>query len=323
MKRLLSFIFLLAMLFTMTTVAGATEESIYTLARRTITVKETIQDNGVVVSTYEHMDAFTQAAKRQYPNLSDYELSQFLMDYMGMDSEGIPEEEALKLLTYDNLSLTSTYLKVNDEGIVEMTAEEMERQIQIAPMASWTSEDGYMILDSGFTKLSTSGSTRRYSVWMRGVWKKYPATRLQDVIAIGTNASFDDSFAEKGYVHQTFKCGICGNETKRNRDVTESSPKDGDLKIEYKNLLPLLRFNPTIPQCDACEAGNVADSHFATYLCYGVVTSTDAVMQPSYAHKTLGASNISVSIDSKGGVSFSVGLGSKITTYLARPVTLA
>lgn len=64
------------------------------------------------------------------------------------------------------------------------------------------------------------------------------------------------------------------------------------------------------------------DSHFATYLCYGVVTSTDAVMQPSYAHKTLGASNISVSIDSKGGVSFSVGLGSKITTYLARPVTL-
>lgn len=48
MKRLLSFIFLLAMLFTMTTVAGATEESIYTLARRTITVKETIQDNGVV-----------------------------------------------------------------------------------------------------------------------------------------------------------------------------------------------------------------------------------------------------------------------------------
>ena len=49
-----------------------------------------------------------------------------------MDSEGIPEEEALKLLTYDNLSLTSTYLKVNEEGIVEMTAEEMERQIQIA-----------------------------------------------------------------------------------------------------------------------------------------------------------------------------------------------
>ena len=121
MKRLLSFIFLLTMLFTMTTVAGATEESIYTLARRTITV-----------STYEHMDAFTQAARRQYPNLSDYEPAQFLMDYMGMDSEGIPEEEALKLLTYDNLSLTSTYLKVNDEGIVEMTAEEMERQIQIA-----------------------------------------------------------------------------------------------------------------------------------------------------------------------------------------------
>ena len=116
----------------MTTVAGATEESIYTLARRTITVKETIQDNGVVVSTYEHMDAFTQAARRQYPNLSDYEPAQFLMDYMGMDSEGIPEEEALKLLTYDNLSLTSTYLKVNEEGIVEMTAEEMERQIQIA-----------------------------------------------------------------------------------------------------------------------------------------------------------------------------------------------
>ncbi len=78
------------------------------------------------------MDAFTQAARRQYPNLSDYEPAQFLMDYMGMDSEGIPEEEALKLLTYDNLSLTSTYLKVNDEGIVEMTAEEMERQIQIA-----------------------------------------------------------------------------------------------------------------------------------------------------------------------------------------------
>lgn len=174
-------------------------------------------------------------------------------------------------------------------------------------------------LHSGFTKLSTSGSTRRYSVWMRGVWKKYPATRLQDVLAIGTNASFDDSFAEKGYVHQTVKCGICGNETKRNRDVTESSPKDGNLKSEYKNLLPLLRFNPTIPQCDACEAGN---GHFATYLCYGVVTSTDAVMQPSYAHKTLGASNISVSIDSKGGVSFSVGLGSKITTYLASPVTL-
>lgn len=46
-------------------------------------------------------------------------------------------------------------------------------------------------------------------------------------------------------------------------------------------------------------------------------------MQPSYAHKTLGASNISVSIDSKGGVNFSISLDSKITKYLARPVTLA
>ena len=42
-------------------------------------------------------------------------------------------------------------------------------------------------------------------------------------------------------------------------------------------------------------------------------------MQPSYAHKTLGASNISVSIDSKGGVSFSVGLDSKITTVFGTP----
>lgn len=50
------------------------------------------------------------------PAISDYEIATYILDYTGQEYQDLPEEEILSFLTYDNISTSSSYVRVDDEG---------------------------------------------------------------------------------------------------------------------------------------------------------------------------------------------------------------
>lgn len=169
MKKFASLLLSLALILSLSITSFAAEPSILSLANDTIAVSETTQENGVVVSTYENLDEFICIAKARYPSLSDYDLAKFIIDFTGQDSAAVPEKEALMMLEYDNISVSTSFAKVDNNGFSEIPRDEA----LIAPLAIWDSADGYMRLDTGFTKTSTSGTTKKFNVWVIATWLKY------------------------------------------------------------------------------------------------------------------------------------------------------
>lgn len=196
-----------------------------------------------------------------------------------------------------------------------------EQEAMIALADTWDSSDGYMRLNTGFSKTSTSGNTKRFNVWTIASWLKYPAVCLEDALMVGTNGSFDDSYSEFAYVYQTFKCSSCGKSTKYNRNVDQNTPTYEDVELEYTgNGVPAITFAPLAPRCDYCDGG-AKDDYFRAFIRYGVLIEGSGIIQASYGHKTFGLSGISVSVDATGMPSFSVGVGSTLTTYNAIPAS--
>ena len=322
MKKFVTLVVSLILMLTMSIPAFAMDDSdlsLEQLAERTIRVSQTVQETGVVVTTFEKLNEFIREVRNYYPNLSDYDLAKFILDYTGQDSSQVPEVEALMMLEYDNISIATSYAKFTEEaGFVEIS--EQEAMIELADR--WDSPDGYMRLNTNFSKISTSGNTKQFNVWTTASWLKSPAVCLEDALMVGTNGSFDDSYSEFAYVHQTFKCRFCGKSSIYNRYVDQKRPIHEDVELKYTgNGVPAITFAPLSPRCDYCDGG-ARDDFFSAFIRYGVLIEGSGIIQASYGHKTFGLSGISVGVDATGMPSFSVGIGATLTTYNARPVTL-
>lgn len=321
MKKLLALFLSFAIIFSLQTTvfAAETNGSLYSIADEKIQIVQNIQESGAVITTYSQLDSFVENVRNQFPAISDYEIASFILEYTNQCSEGMPESEVLLMLEYDNISTTTQYLKATEEGFLEISEEEA----LLSPFDTDTSNDGYMQLTTNFTQTGTSGSNKLFAVWTTAKWLKYPAIALEDVLALGTNGTFNSNYSEYGYVYQTFQCTSgCTTKTYRNRYVTSTNTVDEDLEMEYKGYTPYLRFLPISPRCDYCDGGS-KDYSFTAYLRYGLITSDSCNVQAAYCHKTFGITGISMSIDSLGAPSFSVGAGTTKTDYIARAVTVS
>lgn len=67
------------------------------------------------------------------------------MDYTGQEYQDLPEEEILSFLTYDNISTSSSYVRVDDEGNTIVS------NFDAIPLADWTSDDGYMKITTNYS----------------------------------------------------------------------------------------------------------------------------------------------------------------------------
>lgn len=317
MKKLLSLCMALVMVVSMALGVSAKQVSLDDLAEETIEVSEDRQESGALVYTYEKIDVFIEKARMMFPTIEDVELAYFLLEFTGQSCEAAPEEEALLMLEYDNISISTSYIRVSETG-----CEEVDPSQEIATCDIFNSSDGYMQLETGFTKTGTTGSTKRFNVWTIATWLKYPEVCLQDVLVVGTNGSFDDSYDEFGYVRQVFTCLSCGQETVYKRDVDRTTMSNFDAWMEYTSGgIPAMKFVPLTPRCDYC-GGTARDKVFRAFIRYGVLVEGSGMIQAAYGHKTLGPSDISVGVDANGMPSISVGWTSRITTYNARAVTL-
>ena len=202
MKKSLSIILSLAMVCTMSATAFAADSStdLSAIADATIQVTQTTSESGAITNTFNNLDDFVNAVHTANPAISDYEIATYILDYTGQEYQDLPEEEILSFLTYDNISTSSSYVRVDDEGNTIVS------NFDAIPLADWTSDDGYMKITTNYSYIKTVGREKYYSVWARGTWQEYPAIALQDAFVLGTSGTFDDSYSEYGSVSQTFTC---------------------------------------------------------------------------------------------------------------------
>lgn len=324
-KNLLSLILALCLCFALTTPALASENAeidLYEIANSTVQVTEAVQESGAVVTTFENLNGFVEEVRNNHLEISDIDLAKFIMEFTEQNSEGLPENEILDMLEYDNISTSNVYLLVDEQGMVEELSKE---EALIAMAADWTSTDGVMQITTSSTKTKTSGSQKYFTVWAHATWLKINVNKMSDVFVLGTNAFFNDAFTEQGNVNQTFVCqNGCSRQTTRYRSVNANSTVDADLVMNYDNFVPCLYFDNIDTRCDYCTSGSSAKcTSFSAYIKYGIIAEGTANIQAAYGHKTFGFGNISVAISATGLPVLSIGAGGSMKSYTARAVTLS
>lgn len=238
------------------------------------------------------------------------------MDYTYQDYYDLPEDEILHFLTYDNITTSSSYIRVDNVGNTFVSNKED------ILYADWTSTDGYMKITTNYSHRSTDGAEKHYEVWARATWLKYPAIALRDAFVLGTSGTFDDSYDETGFVSQIIECNSgCSRHTNRFRQVSNTNTEYEDLTMTYDSFVPELHFTPISPRCDYC-GGSASDYSFTAYIRYGMIADESVNIQAGYAHKTAGFGGISVGFDINGTPSFSASV-STLSEYIARPVTVS
>ena len=316
MKKLLSSILAIVMVSTLTLATLATSPAtiLEDIANSTIQITETADGNGTA-TTFENLSEFVDVAQSSCPYLSRYEIATFLMEYTRQDYDGLSENEILHFLTYDNITTSTSYIVIDENG------EQFISNTEYSPYADWTSNNGNMKITTNYSYRKTVGNEKYYEVWARASWINFPDLSTQDAFVLGTTGTFDDSFSEYGSVSQLFECTSgCTRLTSLFRSVSNTKTTDEDLELRYDCFVPELHFIPFSPHCEFC-AGGSTDYSFTVYVRYGMIADETVNIQAGYAHKTVGLGDISVGIDATGTPSFSVGRGS-VTEYIARPVTV-
>lgn len=319
MKKLISVMLSMVLMLTLSAPAFAATavNDLNSLATLNIQVSTSTDENGATKTTFSNLDAFIDSAHSMYPDLSDYEIATFLMDYTGQQYYDLPEEEILHFLTYDNITTSTSYLLIDSEGDASLSFSDA------VPYDSdlWPSPDGYMKISTSYTYRKTVGNENYFTVSARATWLKFPSVALEDAFVLGTTGTFDDDYSEYSSVSQTFNCIKCSRNTYRNRSVSQTKAVDGDLSLDYENYVPSMHFVPISPRCDYCENGG-HDEYFSVYIRYGMLSDESVNLQAGYGHKTLGIGSISVGVDITGTPSFSAGLAT-VKSYIARPVTVS
>lgn len=284
------------------------------IASGTIQTSQYIDDSGVTISSYNNLHEFSNSVHENYPNISDYELANYIISYTNQDSEAMPYEEKMNILNYDNISTSTQVFLVNDDGTC------IEAVDLVVPLDTWN--NGVMEITTSYSITGISGNEKECEVWANARWLQYPQVCIQDVFALTTTGTFNSHVYDSGSVLQSFYCKSCRKTTFFNRFVNSNGTyNDGDLNLIYSNGLPALRFSPISPRCQYCSLGSPEDANFTTYIRYGMRTTSSASIQASYGHLTFGVGNIGVSyVPSTNNVSFSVPIGGKLTRYDARPV---
>ena len=294
------------------------------IADEIITVSQTVQESGANVICFENLDVFAETVRDTYPEISDIELTKFVMEYMGQDCEDLTEKEILDILEYDNISTSSIYLRINDEEgkITEISADEA----LIMQADVWPSEDRLLQIETDFSKTSTDGSKKYFTVWTRCTCLICKPNGKEDVLVLGASAVFNDEYNEEGIVNRTYTCNNCSKTISKYNNVNVNSRVSGDVSIKYANYFPYLRFLSLSPYCDSCIDDDYATTRcnsFKSYIKFGIIVNGEANLQASYAHQTRGTGSISVGVDVKGIPSISIApKDGEIKTYNARALTL-
>lgn len=306
---------------------------INSLANKTISVRNYIDETGSKVVQVKGLQAFKNEidhyriskkdkAKYIYKIIGedDYTISSFsneqLMEALNFEESTRKEnyiysgDTGQTYLTKEDLiqNLTNNFDRITDEGIefliknnidtTNISRNNVEQTIEPMSSTTTTSNDGYIKLVTTSTKTTGSVSGRTYYlISAKASWLLVPYYLRQDVLAISSDATYDNTYNNYGYFYE--KCDeYVGSESSGNLYASHvinnniykntGSNNPNDIMFEYASGIAGigLRFN-------MYEGTYVGDAHhefvyrsITAYLRYRVsLYNADGGVQAGYAHK--------------------------------------
>ncbi len=324
-------------------VSASSNTSIDQIAKQTLTVYCGIDEQGVETICYENVQKFKTELYMAFPDMSDLDIAKSILLYTGNTSEEVnqlEDEYILEALTYGERIYSDSYIKTDENGNQTIISRnEMFEEIisatpatGIAPMSSWTSSDGYMRLTTTASSTTGSVSGRKYYILeTTGKWLKTPLNKGEDILAIGTDGVFDNTYNYYGQYVQSIQCktsyGICDNKTWTYTVSKNAGSNSSNIKFEFDTsgnggmALRFKLFSYTCPLSGSL-AHRISYPTMEAKLRFKVsLYNVDSDVRPYYCHKQVGVGSVGVGF-SQSGASISFSFAGTKAVYAAEPLAI-
>lgn len=217
MKKLISVLLTITLIFIIPIQAPAA------MAKKAPTLKSIADDTiyksadltyGNSTVTYSGIDAFVDEAHAKLSNISDDEITQFLIEYTEQSKLNISEEDANTYLNSKEIVINDRFVKVDENGTKteidkdEITAELDREKFSIA-LSKYQSNNEYLEFTTIIARQSdiVDGYVD-YRVGAYATWLKMPKWHLTDLLFIdfSDHVAFDSSQEIYGKLEETIIC---------------------------------------------------------------------------------------------------------------------
>ena len=139
------------LIMNLSTTVLADGDSLSRIAEYTIQVNEDVDITGSLTTTFTNLDTFIDTVRENYPKIADYDIARFLMQYTQQDCEGLPEDVVLSILEYDNITVSTSYVRIDADG------NSYALNDNCLPIDDYTSNDGYIKFTTTYSNTKTVG----------------------------------------------------------------------------------------------------------------------------------------------------------------------
>lgn len=335
--------------------------SISMLANQCLTVNTTMKENYSIEKRITNIGEFREGLLKHRLTPNKIQTAKTIYRYLGKDEDYInrlPEDKLLEALTIEDCVETTNYIKYQENGTQTYLSEEqlvselsnIGDDTQLSGKARillndakksyphlqsneaifddetrTISNDGYLSLTT--TSYRTTGKQPGRSYYLieaKANWLKEPFFKFEDVLAVTSNATFDNDYNNYGYYHQTTIIDNCYYEYFDNYIYKNTGASNPDyIKFEYSAGIGgiVLRFDMRTYNLSGSTAHKVDYATMEAFVRYKVsLNNNDGGVQAAYGHKQAGVGGISVSL-STGSIGLSVLLG-KVAEYYGEPLSI-
>lgn len=254
--------------------------------------------------TYSGIDVFVDEAHAKLPNISNAEITEFLVGYTGQSKLNISEKEANTYLNSKEIVIDNRFVKVDEYGTEtkldkEEIAAELDKEKFSIALSKYKSNNEYLEFTTIIARQSdvTDGYVD-YRVGAYATWLTMPKWHLTDLLFIdfSDNASFDSSQEIYGKLEETIRCHDIESHYKTQVWNSESKPdyftnKNVRINNSYRGGAIEFKLKPAISiecNCNALIHRKKLTS-ICAFVSFGISVKAgeDFVIQPVYCHTKL------------------------------------
>lgn len=327
-----------------------------TIASNSLSITKKV-DNGAEITIIDHIQSFKNKLNYKYNNLSELQTAKLI--YQSIEEEDdvierLSEEQLLEALNFTSTVQKTNYIKytqedgqsymtkqelidsliadpsrITDDGKqflednnIELTVDIESGESSIMPLNSsiTTSSDGYLRLTTTTTKTTGAVSGRiYYLVSAFASWLLVPTFLRQDVLAISSNATYDNDYNNYGYFYENVDEYVGSNSTDPdnlyaqhvvNNYIYKDTGSNNSEEISFEYTAGVAGIALRFDMYEGVFAGDTAHNfvyhNIQAYLQYKVsLYNVDGGVQAGYGHKQFSLNEISVSL-APLSISFSV-----------------
>lgn len=332
------------------------------IADKTIRPSNYTTTSGSEITIYNGIQTFKKQLSEQ--NISDLDTAKFIYRYIGEPDQAIStrsEIQLLEALKFKSIKKSTDYVAYVDDEQRQLTKQELLQALAQEPekltdagreillennvdtsnggsstppgfatpmdSTSITSNDGYMALTTISSETTGPVAGRKYyEISSLARWLKAPRQFKKDVLAITSNATYDNSYDDYGYFLEEVDDYVGDSYKGTGRTFYNISKFAGasssNIEFEYSAGISglAIRFDLYAPGYYTDTAHQYIYKKFDAYLRYRIsIYNTDGGVQMGYGHKKWGLNEISINL-SPPQIKFSI-IGS-MDKYFGRPLSL-